>query len=521
MTQQLAPEHPTPEQTPRVLAVPRARATVPAAVVCGLLSAAAFDPWNVPFAMIVGVAGVLLLARRLDGARKRLVLGTGFVYGVAFMGPLIWWMRAVSTGAYIGLVLAECLFFAVILLALRSSMRLRLWPLWAPATWVAGEWGRGAFPFSGFPWGRLVHTSIDTPFAPYVRLLGMPATSFVLAVVAACLVLLALAPRRTKILAGTTIVLTTLLGLVLPTGVADASGHRTVAIVQGDVPGAFLTWPRGAIFQLHAQETARLAAAVVEGKVPKPDVVLWPENATDTDPFHDEPVRAQIEALSSTIGAPILVGGIFDGPTDTTAYNAGQVWTAEGPGERYVKRKVVPYGEYVPFRGALGGLVPQFDRDIPRDLLPGHTSGALKVDAGPGRSMVLGDTICWDIAYDGIVRQAVGDDADVVVVQTSNASFTGTSQPEQQWKIARLRAIETGRFVLVPSTNGISGVIDADGAVVRRAPLHRPATIVERVPLAHGSTPALHLELPLTAVLVTFGLAGWWFGSRRRRSPRS
>ena len=51
MTQQLAPEHPTPEQTPRVPAVPRARATVPAAVVCGLLSAAAFDPWNVPFAM--------------------------------------------------------------------------------------------------------------------------------------------------------------------------------------------------------------------------------------------------------------------------------------------------------------------------------------------------------------------------------------------------------------------------------------------------------------------------------------
>ncbi|KQY59274.1 hypothetical protein ASD11_06770 [Aeromicrobium sp. Root495] len=488
---------------------------LPVAALSGLLCAAAFDPWNVPLAMVLGVAVLFALLRRLGSARKRLVLGSGFVYGLAFMGPLIWWMRAVSDGAYVGLVIFEALFLAVILFALRATARLRAWPLWTAAAWVLGEWARGTFPFSGFPWGRLVHTSIDTPFAPFVRLVGMPATSFLLALLAACLVLVVTASWRTRLTAAAVVAVTTLVGLVLPTGVAQAQGERVFAVVQGDVPGEFLTWKRGEIFQLHAQETARLASDVAAGRVQQPDVVLWPENATDTDPFHDEPVRTQIEALSASLRAPILVGGIYDGPTSKTALNAGVVWSADGPGERYVKRKVVVFGEYVPFRNLLGPLVPILDRDIPRDMLPGDESGALSVVPDSGRSVMLGDTICWDIAYDGIVRQAVGDDAEVLVVQTSNASFTGTSQPEQQWKISRLRAIETGRYVLVPSTNGISGVVDADGNVVERAPLHEPATIVKKVPLAHGSTPAQHLELPLQIALVTLGLAGWILGVRR------
>ena len=212
-----------------------------------------------------------------------------------------------------------------------------------------------------------------------------------------------------------------------------------------------------------------------------PDAVLWPENAIDVDPFHDAGVRGQIESLSAALKAPILVGGIFDGPTLDTAYNAGVVWDATGPGERYVKRKVVPYGEYVPFRGALGGIVPRFDRDIPRDMVPGKEEGALRIG-----DFTVGDTICWDIAYDGIVRETVQSGAQMLVVQTSNASFTNTSQPAQQWNISRLRAIETGRWVLVPSTNGISGIADASGHAVARARLHEPATLSAKVPLAEG-----------------------------------
>ena len=99
----------------------------------------------------------------------------------------------------------------------------------------------------------------------------------------------------------------------------------------------------------------------------------------------------------------------------------------------------------------------------------------------------------------------------MIVVQTSNASFTGTAQPEQQFKISRLRAIETGRWVLVPSTNGISGIIDAAGRVVVRAPMHEPATLSAAVPLATGPTLGVLIGRWLDYALMLAGLAtvGW------------
>jgi apolipoprotein N-acyltransferase len=488
------------------------RVAWPAAIVLGILSSLNFDPVGLPFAMVVAVAGLIWLAHALRDARKRTVMLAGALYGVSFMGPLIWWMNAVSHAAYIGLALAESLFFIPIMLALRASARLRWWPLSGAAVWVLGEWARGRFPFTGFPWGRLAHTSIDTPFEAYARLLAMPGTSAVLFLVASLLVVLATsAAWRTRGLAVAGVLAIAGVGAVLPTGIAGADGTRQVALVQGNVPGVFLTWPIGEIFKLHAAETDRLADKIDAGEVPRPDMVLWPENSTDTDPYFDEPVKQRIQALSYRIGAPILVGGIFDGPTTSTAYNAGVVWTANGPGERYVKLKPVPFGEYVPWRKQAGFFVNRLARDIPRDMLAGHEPGTLKIGATE-----VGDTICYDIAYDSVTRRAIDGGAQMIVVQTSNAAFTNTSQPEQQWDISRLRAIETGRWVAVPSTNGITGFVDPEGHSVERAPMHRPATLSAKVTLASGKTPALVIGAPLEYLLVVLGLGAWWLGTRHQ-----
>lgn len=177
----------------------------------------------------------------------------------------------------------------------------------------------------------------------------------------------------------------------------------------------------------------------------------------------------------------------------------------------------MPYGEYVPFRSELGGLVPRFDRQIPRDMLPGEKSGVLDI-AG----VTIGDTICWDIAYDGNIRDNIEGGAQLLVVQTSNASFTGTSQPDQQWKISRLRAIETGRYVLVPSTNGISGIVDPQGRTIARATPQIPAILSAKVTLANGTTPGVRFGGLIEYALVTLGLVGltcvgWICGRNPRR----
>ncbi len=485
----------------------------PAAVVLGALCSLNFDPVSLPFAMIAGVAGLIWLARQLSAARKRTVAVTGLLFGLGLMAPLIWWMNAVSAGAYVALVIAEALFFIPIILALRAATRLRAWPLWGAGVWVAGEWARGRFPFTGFPWGRLAHTSIDTPFASYARLVAMPGTSAVLFVVAALVLVVVTGPgRRVRLSAAVGVAAIVGVGALLPTGIAGADGTRQVALVQGNVPGVFLTWPRGEIFDLHVAETSRLVEKIRDGEAPQPDMVLWPENATDIDPYHDVLVRQQIEDLSALLKAPILVGGIFDGPTVDTARNSGVVWTADGPGDRYDKLKPVPFGEYVPFRKQAGFVVNRLARDIPRDMLAGDQPGAVTI--GDTR---IGDTICYDIAYDSVTRRAVDGGAQLIVVQTSNAAFTGTSQPEQQWDISRLRAIETGRWVVVPSTNGITGVVDPSGRSVDRAPLHEPATISAQVTLASGRTPALVIGRYLEWLLVATGLGAWVLGTRTRK----
>ncbi|MFL6090549.1 MAG: apolipoprotein N-acyltransferase [Aeromicrobium sp.] len=465
-----------------------------AALLAGLVVSLNFDPVALPYAAIVGVAALFVLAHKLAGLVLTWwqVASIGIAFGLGFMGPLIWWMNAISHGAYIALVLVEALYFAAVLMGLRVVAWQPWWPIAMPMVWVLGESVRSAFPFSGFPWGRLAHVTIDTPLAGYVRWLGQPTTSYIVALFAAGLAWFVIRPRERvwSILAAAVVAF--FVGALLPTGLAGGDGgagaSAEVALVQGNIPGAFLTWKPGDIFQLHAAETDRLVERIAHGDEPKPDVVLWPENSTDVDPFHDAQQAARIETLAGTLGAPILVGGLFDGPTVDTAYNAGVVWTASGPEGRYVKRKVVPYGEYVPFRAVLGPLVPKFNRFIPRNMLPGDQPNVL-----PAGRVMLGDTICWDIAFDGLLREAVKGGAQMIVVQTSNASFTGTAQPEQQFKIARLRAIETGRWVLIPSTNGISAIVDAKGDVLARAPMHQPALLSAGVPLAAGSTVGVDL----------------------------
>ena len=483
------------------------------ALVLGVVASLGFDPVEVPYAMVVSLAGLIWLARQLKDARKRTVVVTGLMFGVAFMAPLIWWMNAVSGAAYTGLVILETSFFAPILLALRAATRLPAWPLWGAAVWVAGEVARSVFPFTGFPWGRLAHTSIDTPFKSYARLVAMPGTSAVLFLVAgSLLVVLTGSTARRKAAAALSIAGLVLIGILLPTGIAGAAGTRQVSLVQGDVPGVFLTWPRGEIFELHAAETDKLAEEIESGAVPKPDMVLWPENSTDVDPNFDQGVRARIEGLSARIGAPILVGGLLDGPTVTTSYNAGEVWDENGPGDRYVKLKPVPFGEYVPWRERAGAIFGRLARDIPRDMLAGDEPGAMEI-----ANTRIGDTICYDIAYDSVTKRAIDGGAQLLVVQTSNAAFTGTSQPEQQWDISRLRAVETGRWVVVPSTNGISGVVDPDGDVIQRAPLHEPALVNQEVELADSTTLALRIGAPLEYLLVTLGLGAWFLGTRRKK----
>ncbi|CAN5121174.1 apolipoprotein N-acyltransferase [soil metagenome] len=485
----------------------------------GVLSSLGFAPVGWGVAIVIGFALLILILRsqQVQAGSMGLTILVGVAFGLGFAGPLVWWMTFVSFGAFVVLATVQVVLIALGVVAVRAVVVLRGWPIWAACVWLGSEYVRGAFPFGGFPWGRLAYAAVDTPLEAYARLIGTPALSAVVFLVAALLAGIAerLVSFPRRVILAALVLLIVVLGEMLPTGPEGPVGSKTVALVQGNVPVLFAPWPRGEIFAMHLDETRRLADAIQAGDEPTPDLILWPENSLDFDPYSEPGAADQLQTMAARVGAPILIGAILDGPTQTTAYNAGIVWEAEGPADRYVKRRLVPFGEYLPMRSILENLVGRFAREIPRDMLGGRQPG--RILAG---GINIGDMICFDVAYDRVVRDTVNAGAQLLVVQTSNASFTGSAQPEQQWQISRLRAIETGRTVVVPSTNGISGVIAPTGKVVARADTQAETHLSARVLLAEGTTPGIEWGSLIQLALVaagSLGLALNLLGSKRRR----
>jgi apolipoprotein N-acyltransferase len=461
------------------------------AVACGVGLSLAFEPVAVPLAIPLAVAGFVITTR---GLRLRSALLVGWAFGIGFQFVLLYWMRSVGYDAWLGLSLWQSLFYAVLGVASAVVQRHRLWPVWVAALWVTTELWYSAWPFSGMPWGRLAFAVVDTPLADALPWIGTVGASFVLALSGALLAwTIVAAGRRERLVAWGCLAALAVVTLGLPAVVPwtpDQEGEVTVAVIQGDVPGNGdnILYDFRQVTQNQVDLTTQLAADVAAGREPKPDFVLWPENSTAVDPFRDQQTNAGILTASAAIGVPILVGAIVDAGPDHVL-NQGIVWDpVTGAGDRYTKHHPVVFGEYIPFRSYLDNLQIGRLTMVGRDMLSGTRLEPLRI-AG----IEVADSICFDVAYDDAIYGQVERGAQLLTVQTSNATFIHTDQIDQQFAITRLRAIETGRWLTVASTNGVSGVIAPDGHVVAQADPRTKSTLVEAVGLDTAITPAVRM----------------------------
>jgi apolipoprotein N-acyltransferase len=453
----------------------------------GLTLAAAFPP--VGFWPLAAV-GPAMLVIALWRQRARTALAAGAVFGVAFFFPLLAWLGNVAWYVWTALAVAETVVFAALTVGQWLLLRLRAWPVAVAGWWVAAEAVRGRWPW-GFPWGRLVMSQAAAPTARWVAIGGPVVLTFLIALVGACLawVVLGLAtatpsPRRARRWPAIALVAMAALaasGALLPVD-SGAAGQPTavVAAIQGDVPHA-RSLPSllraTTVTQNHAVATYRLAALVAAGRLAAPDLVVWPENSTDQDPRFNPYIYDLISGAVTRIGRPVLVGAVLQDPVR----NAGQLWLpGRGPVATYIKRQLVPFGEVIPFRGLLD-KVTSLPSLQPVNFTPGHRAVVFRTG-----QIRLGDVICYEVGFDGLVTSDVKAGANLLAMQTNDADFEldgQTGETLQQLAMARIRAIEHDRAVVVASTTGVSAIIVPDGRVLASTGTWRQAEIEARVPL--------------------------------------
>lgn len=406
----------------------------------------------------------------------------GFAYGVAAYVVVIPWIRYFGYVAIVPLVVAMALAIAAVGALVAAYGRRGLTsPFLTAAVWVVLEALRGRFPFGGFPWADLGVALHDVPAARAVAGVGGTLlVSFVVVAINALLLDLGLALRahttRSALAAGVGVA-----AILVATVVVDltrfeptTTGHLRVALLQGDDEQLPLA-------EQVNQPLTEKHFALADRLRGRYDLIVFPESALDTDPESDPELRARVIALAEEHDASVLVNARTPGD-DGQSRNTNLLYTPAGKLQAtYSKQHLVPFGEYVPWRDALGWL-PEL-RQVPYDYEPGESRTLFRAGGHPFESV-----ICFESAFGPLVRDAVRDGAQVVVVSTNNRSYQRSANSEQHLALGQMRAAETGRSVLQASVSGISAIIDPDGSLHHETGLFESRIVTASVPTSTGET---------------------------------
>jgi len=472
----------------------------------------AFAPYGLwPLAAITP-AILLLLLRDL---RPRTAALLGWLYGVGLFGHGVWWIQVSVhqfgvpfyvfsigvTAVFIACMALYPALFGALLNTFAAPHRHATACLLAPPLWVLLELLRGWLG-TGFPWLMLGYSQLDAPLAGFAPVFGVAGVSLLTMVIAAGWAWACIARGRSLLITAFITVALLLGGVAIgkieftaPLGVP-----LEAALIQGAVPQA-IKWEAG-------QREASLARYLaLSDPLWDADVVIWPETAIAAFPQQVPELVASLAEKARSHGTDLLVGMPTGEPWDGPYYNS-LVGMGEHTG-RYDKRHLVPFGEFFPFKDLLSGIAALLD--IPLSDFSAGSAQALTLTVAGHEA---GISICYEDAFGREVIAALPNAAFLVNV-SNDAWFGDTIAPHQHLEIARMRALESGRYLLRGTNTGITAVIDHHGAIVAQAPQFAATAL--RAPFAarSGATPyVLTGDGPLTALLLaTVGLSVW---TRRR-----
>jgi len=290
---------------------------------------------------------------------------------------------------------------------------------------------------------------------------------------------------------------------VAPRGSNTGRDFHVVAVQGGGPQGtrAINTNPRDVV------ERHLAATRTINNNDNPIDLVVWPENVIDVADFETSEELAEIGAEASRLNAPFAVG-ITEDVNRAHFTNAQVIVTTDSEAtSRYDKVRRVPFGEYMPMRSFLKSLGAPVDQ-VPRDALAGTEPAFLDVPTATGNERI-GVVISWEVFFGGRAREGVKNGAGLIINPTNGSSYTWTVLQSQQVASSKLRAIETGRWVVQVSPTGFSAFVDPEGNVYQRTGVSEQKVISRDIAIRSGQTLYVALgDKPWIALLALVFLIG-------------
>jgi len=347
--------------------------------------------------------------------------------------------------------------------------------LTTPALWIVSEWLR-SLGVIAFPWLHLAYSQIDSPYGSFAPVVGVYGTGWITVVSAALLVSLFVLRSRKSMLALISLLLIYASSYLLkdkqwtdPKGV-DIS----VVLVQGGIPQELKWKPE------YRQSSLDLYKSLSDPYWGS-DLIIWPETAIPSY-YHlalnfIEELKSISRANSSELLAGILIKNLKTGEYYNSAILIGNTT------DNYHKRRLVPFGEYLPLDALVRPIL-----NILQIPMSDFSSGSQHKTILAGSNFNAGISICYEDVFGQQVIQALPK-ADILVNISNDAWFGNSVAPHQHLQMARMRALETGRFMLRATNTGITAIVDNTGKIVRQSKQFEANSIHAKVPLFQGQTP--------------------------------
>ena len=466
------------------------------ALALGALTMLSLPPWGL---WPLGPIGIGLWLRYCNRSaerwRDRLEVAAAFWLGAYLLG--LFWMTELTVPGWIAAVPVETFIMALPLSLVPASGRWRA--LGIPAALVLGEAVRWSVPFGGVPMSNLALGQVDGPWLGTAVLAGPFGIVALVGVGAVIVERLCAREWRAVSWPAVAAIAAPIAALAWPATTVDAT--VTAAVVQaGGELGTNVDTPQRSVRLRHLDTVADWQDAAGQasgdaGTTPVPDedgaaaldLMIWSESSNSADePLEDSPQLAELSELAAALDA-VLVANFYERTDDQRFRNATvAIDPGTGLADRYDKAHLVPFGEYVPLRSV---VEPFADLSlISREAIAGEGPGVLSSSLGD-----IAVVTSYEVYFSDLVRDGVRAGGRIVANPTLASSYSTSVVPSQSLASARLRAVESGRWVLQSSTTGYSAIISPGGALTQRSELRESVVLAGDVELRSGSTPATAL----------------------------